>query len=383
MDSDAQIENYATFSEWLIAHLRIDLAPFHPVVPADQAANLAADLAGLSGLAPEAFQQAEADYHQFFCTLLDDMAHNPAAYGLPQEAFLPFLPEYSQPASQAVKQQADCIRARRLKARKAVNSGLDFVYQLGLIGTLDGWELRVDKNALQALVEEKRRVSKLKSFLPAFERCGFAFTDLDGAARVANTKFPHMLPALAGFSRECARNKDFGQYFFRRCDFRLFVGANQPGFDDALRLVPGVVQPGVDETDRLLARLKFKREVMVGAAGEGYRVRYSKKGGQRVYWCRIRTPDLPVFYHHLRWDLGGEVTPRLFERLEARQPGLSERVFAGIKWCLGCYENCQARAQVAWEGQPVACCTEVGWEVGAEDFGTLQTVLNVLEEIGG
>ena len=78
------------------------------------------------------------------------------------------------------------------------------------------------------------------------------------------------------------------------------------------------------------------------------------------------------------------VTSRLFDRLDASLPGLTDRIFDGIKKCGHCYEPCMARVHIAYRGRTQDICQEAGWATIGDspaDFENLRIVLDILDEL--
>jgi len=194
------------------------------------------------------------------------------------------------------------------------------------------------------------------------------------------------MPAeLAVFSQACARVKDYGFYFFRRCDLAVLDGKITPDIDAAVHMVPQPFQSDVAETDRCLMHMRFRREVFVAKIGSGYGLRYSRKSNQVVYWVHILESWHPDLHHHLYWKFKTDLTPRLFNRLEETAPGLGKQVFEGLKACIKCYsEFCMDRTPIEWNGREKIVCKNTGWnKIGYEhsEYERLWIVLGTLNEL--
>jgi hypothetical protein len=351
-----QQETFDTFSRWMLTRLIADLAPC-PQLTA-------------SPLPP------------FFSGLYEDMRANPQAYFIPTEAFVPFIARVTLTPEETAQHEA--LKAARMRVRKGVFAVLEFLFNLGQAGEPAGSDLQLPKATFDKLAADAVKKAKTHSFLEACGRSGLAFSQGEQVV-VSNVLHPGMLAALAPFSQACARVKDFDFYLFRRCDLAVLEGKIAPDFSDALRLVPSPFQVEVAETDARLLGLRFKREIFVDGGDMTYRVRYSKKGDQVVYWLRIQETFQPDLGHYLRWKLDSDLTPRLFQRLEETDPGLADRVFAGLKPCAHCYgEACLARRQVAWRGTIKEVCSEHGWnQIGHSraEYEQLWTVLGVFNQL--
>ena len=131
--------------------------------------------------------------------------------------------------------------------------------------------------------------------------------------------------------------------------------------------------------------MRFKREIFVDGGDMTYRLRYSKKSDQVVYWCRIQETFHADLGHYLRWKLDSDLTPRLFNRLEDIVPGLADQVFQGLKPCAYCFAgNCQDRVLIERGGVAKEVCKGEGWNhIGytRAHYETLWTVLAALNEL--
>jgi hypothetical protein len=351
-------DSFQSIIQWHIWRLGLDLADY---------TNLSlpghSDTAGLT-------------WYRFYQDFLMDLYTIPQAYGISHEQYETYVP--------GDKAQEDRVRASRLRVRKAIEVGyLEFLYQLGQVGEVDGQMLKVARPFFEQLVAEKTKKTKIKHFTEGFSRLGWKF-DVGDNVVVRNLMYPGLLDGLSAFAKECALNSEFGFYFFRRCDLDIFTGKMQPIFNDALRLAPESMQTDLKGTDRLLLENNFKREIFVADAGAGYRLRYSKKHGKIVYWCRVMNSYQSDLNHNLRWEINSVVTPMLFRYLSTNKPDLDERIFKGIKKCAHCYEPCMARAIIKRNGQEIECCQEAGWEIsGASpaDIDDLRTVICILVDL--
>jgi hypothetical protein len=362
---------FQSASQWHAWRLGLDLSEYKEITP--------------PGISPEQAGELQARHralHRYFKDLLTDLFENPQAYGLPDQPFEPFIE--SRLRLQEDKVRKERVMATRLKARKALETGiLDFLYQVGQAAEPGDEILTLDRTFYEKLLGEKVKKSGIKPFGKGYERLGLHFSDGDPVA-VSNTQYPGMLPALAAFAKACAGIKDFGYFFFRRCDLGVLGGKRQPTLEDALRLAPPVLRDEMRKTDTLLAERKYKREILVGDANAGYRLRYNQKNDRVVYWCRFMSWFSPPFHHNLRWEFKSDVTPRLFNRLDEVRPGLADRVFEGNKKCEYDYENCMARVVLERHGISQDFCTEAGWDMIGEtpsELNDLRQVLGVLDEL--
>jgi hypothetical protein len=116
-----------------------------------------------------------------------------------------------------------------------------------------------------------------------------------------------------------------------------------------------------------------------------YRLRYSRKSDQVVYWVRILETFHPDLGHYLRWKLDSDLTRQLFLHLDSIAPGLSDRVYDGLKSCAHCYPgNCLDRVMVKKNGFTKEACKGEGWnKIGfsQEDYEALWIVLSVLNQL--
>jgi hypothetical protein len=223
-----------------------------------------------------------------------------------------------------------------------------------------------------------------RRLLTTLERTGLSFSDGDPVV-VSNRLYPGMPAELARFSQACARVRNYGFYFFRRCDLAVLDGKTTPDIDAAVHMVPQPFQSDVTETDRRLMQMRFRREMFVANIGSGYGLRYSKKNNQVVYWVHILESYHPDLRHHLYWKFRTDLTPRLLNRLEENIPGLGEQVFEGLKACVQCYsEFCMDRTPIEWNGRDKIVCKNTGWNrIGYEHdaYERLWMVLGTLNEL--
>jgi hypothetical protein len=354
MDFDISQTSFDNLGQWHAWRLGLDLAQPRPEANAD-----------------------ELIFQHFLRDFLADLYANPAAYSIPHVAYEPTLP--------GDEAREERLREGRLKVRRASEIGLlDFLYQLGQVGDMNGDSLRVARVFFEQLVAEKVKKVKVKGLPQSFERIGMSFAVGDDV-QMGNARYPGLMEALAAFAKSCAAIPEYGFYFFRRGDFAIYDGKRLPLFEDGLRLLSDELADQVQRADTLLAERKFKRELFTADGGDaGYRMRYLKKKGNIAYWSRIRAWSSLEHDHNLRWDFDSDLTPRLFERLDAAHPGLAGQLFAGIKRCAHCYENCIVRKVITYQGQTQEVCQEVGWQTigeSATDYENLRTVLAALDEL--
>jgi hypothetical protein len=371
MDIQAQPTTFKTVGQWHTWQIILDLAEYHPALPPTLPAGEA-----------EPYQRGQLALYRFFQDLLADLYAHPEAYGVPEEAYVAY-DETPQGKDQALE---DRIRAQRLKVRKVIDLGLlDFLYQVGQAGVVAGQTLQVSRSFYDQLLAEKMKKAKTTAFLQRFAQLGLSIQVGSAAVCFTNALYPGVLAILADFARACAQIKKEGFYYFRRCDLQVLAGKSQPAFEDALHLAPEALRGEVAATDALLRARKFKREILISeAGGAGYRLRYSKKGDQIVYWCRLRNWLNPDLHHNLRWEFGGSLSPRLFVRLDECAPGLSAQVLAGIRKCDHCFENCMAISRLEYQGAFYECCREAGWDqigVGPAEFENLRLVTGLLDDL--
>jgi len=275
-----------------------------------------------------------------------------------------------------------------MRVRKVVFAYLEFLFNTGRTGTpVDtptGGGLRLSRVEFEKLAADTAKKAKCRHCLTALERSGLSFSPGDPLV-VSRSIYPAMPSALATFSQACAQVKDFYFYLFRRCDLAVFDGKTRPDFTDALHPVPQPFKSGVAETDERLRQMRFKREIFVDGGDMTYRLRYSKKSDQVVYWCRILETFHADLAHYLRWKLDSDLTSRLFDRLDETVPGLANHVFTGLKPCAHCYAGyCGDRTQVKWGGVVKEVCKGSGWNrIGSTraDYESLWTVLVALNEL--
>ena len=284
---EPQQASFDTFGRWQLTRLRANLAPSRDVPP--------------------------SPLYRFFTDLYEDMLLNPGAYSIPDEPFVTFFA--LDPLSPEEKARHEALKAARMRVRKAVYGYLEFLFRLGQMGEPAGTDLQLPAQEVATLVADTAKKAKTRHILAALERTGLSFSSGDPMV-VSNPHYPGMPAELATFSRACARVKEFGFYLFCRCDSGVFEGKTKPDFADALHLAPEPFRAQVAETDERLLQMRFKREIFVDGGDLTYRVRYSKRRDQVVYWLRIQETFHADLAHYLRWKLDSDLTPRLL-----RPPG--------------------------------------------------------------
>lgn len=346
---------YDTFACWLLTRLLADLAHTPPGSPSSLPA--------------------------FFKDLYADMLANPQAYAIPPEGFIPFLADESRSPQHTAQHEA--LKAARMRVRKAVFAHIEFLFNLGLSGTPAGERLFVPRVEFDRLTAQAAKKAKSRQVLSALSRGGLVFSAGDPVI-VTNTRFPQVPAALAVFSRACSFSKEHPLYLFQRCDLAALNGKGAPDFSDALNMAPADFRELAAQTDARLAALRFKREIFVDNYDVSYRLRYGKKGDALVFWMYFGEAFQPDLAHFLRWKLDGDLTARLFTRLEHIQPGLSGQIFNQFKACVHCYANCIERTLLTWDGVTREVCHYKCWEdIGyqREDYETLWLVLETFIEV--
>lgn len=326
-------------------------------------------------------QNQSAPLVRFFRGLFEDMLADPGAYSIPDESFVTFLARVTLTPEEAAQHEA--LKAARMRVRKVVFAYLEFLFSLGKASAPCGDDSQIARAAFEKLAAVAVKKAKTRHFLSTLERSGLAFSAGDPLV-VASSAFPGLPAELARFSQACAAVKEFDFYLFRRCDLAVFSGKTAPAFADALHLVPQPFQKEVAETDERLMQMRFKREIFIDGGDMTYRIRYSKKGDQLVYWVRVLETFNTDLDHYLRWKLGSDVTPRLFGHLDITHPGLAGRVFDGLNTCRHCYENCMDRVLVERNGVVKEACKGSGWNnIGYDraDYENLWTVLAALANL--
>jgi hypothetical protein len=355
---DPQQEYFDTFGSWMITRLLRDMAQ-------DQA-------------------QLKSPLRAFLAQFYEDMLANPGDYAIPAELFKNFFARVTLTPDETAQHEA--LKAARMRVRKVVFSYLEFLFELGKSGdTVEATgNLQIPSGEFDRLMSTAVKKSKNRNFLNVFERNGLSFV-LGESVDVSNLIYPGMPAALVRFSQACGRVKEFDFYLFRRCDFAVFEGKTGPTIMDALNLVPMPFQARVAETDTRLLQMKFKREIFVDGGDMTYRLRYSRKSDQVVYWVRILETFHPDLGHYLRWKLDSDLTERLFLYLEGISPGLSDRVYDGLKPCAHCYPgNCMDRVIVKKNGSSKEACKGEGWNrigFSQADYEALWIVLGTLNHL--
>jgi len=353
---DPKQQPFDTFGSWLVTRLLADMASAPDTGP--------------------------TPLYRCINALYSDMLANPASYGIPTEAFVQFIARvFNTPEEES---QHEALKAARMRVRKVVLAYIQFLFHLGQ--SLEHVEetFFLARAEFEKLASAGSKQSKAKLFPKALERCGLTFSTGE-PVHVSNLHYPGMVRELAAFSQACAKVKEFDFYLFRRCDFSVYDGKTGPNFSDAVRIAPADYQKEIIETDECLRRLRYRREIFIDEGDMNYRVRYTKKGELGVYWVRIQETFEPDLLHYLRWNLESNQTNRLFDLLDRTQPGLSHRVFEGLKPCGHCYgDNCMDRKRVEWGGAVKEACQGSGWnDIGYEheDYERLRVVLETLSKV--
>jgi hypothetical protein len=346
-------ELFATYAQRLLTHLLADMA-----------------------------QPVQSPPARLLADLYADMQVCPAAYGLPEEPFVPFVARVELTEAESARHEA--LKAARLKARHAVVAYIQFLFDLAQLAEPAGSDLRLPRAEFERLAAGAARKAKCKGFLAALARCGLAFAPGDPAV-VTYRGDPQLLPALAALGRACAGVKDNALFLFRRADPGVFSGKAGPAIDDALALVPPAYQASAAQTDRRLLALRFKREVWVDDGDVSYSLRYTRKGGLATYIVRIREQFQPELVHHFRWMFETDLTPRLLARLETDCPGLGSELFGALKPCRQCYgAPCMDTRQIEWAGQAKTVCGNTGWKAigfAPADYQRLWAVLEAFATV--
>lgn len=356
--------DFDTFSQWLVWRILIDMADFESVLPQE----------GQDRPWMNCLPEAEAQLYSFMTDLYRDMYEHPEKYHIPEERYENFVRVDTR------KQEA--VRQALLQVKKiVVTCILDFLYEMGRNAEMNEAGLMMETQMYRKLLDEKNKKYKPKSFLAVLEGIGFNIAEGE-TVQIRHVRYPLMLIALSVFSKECAKNKEYGFYFFCKCDFKIFDHKALPSFWDAMKLVPGAYQSEVIAIDEFLIQQRYKREVMISEAWSGYRIRYKKN--QTVCWCRIRNTFHPDLHFQVRWGLDQLTTSRLLLKLDQSKPGLSKQTIDGIYPCERCREHCTARSEVVWKGKMRRMCSENGWSprsLNADDFTHMKLVVTTLSEL--
>lgn len=155
-----------------------------------------------------------------------------ALYERPDQFGLPILPDDSFVPGEPNGTERKAELNRKLKRpRELIGNALAFLMLVGRDGRLEGSELVGGEDAAQSL----KKIRGLRAFLQALSAAGLAVQESAGSVRLADPRFPAMMPALQALAKACAGMEDakLGAVHFARCDFR----ALQPGYQlDALDL---------------------------------------------------------------------------------------------------------------------------------------------------
>jgi hypothetical protein len=356
MDFPLSQKQFQSLGQWQAWRLGIDLAEFAESGTLEQ-------------------RMGQADLHAFFRCLYTALYEHPEAFGAPEKPYEGYR--------ERSKEEEEEHHARNLALRKVIEDGmLEFLYQVGQAGEIDGQKLRLSSVDYDRLLKEKIKKAKTDKFLKGLEEAGLSLIKEKDGEVITSSPYSNLPAALGRFAKACGQNKEFGYTFFRRCDFGVFSGKEKPGIEDALRLVEPETWNEIIQTDTMLRERKYKQAFFTGHVQSGYRLRYSKKGDKIVYWLRVRNWSDLALDHSLRWPLETDLTQRLFAALDATQPGLSEQVFSGIRKCQHCYEPCLARKIVEYVGEKYECCGEACWnQIGTSptDYEILWSVIEAIE----
>lgn len=360
---DIDQSNFASTGQWLVWRLGLDMA-----VPGVTTIGTVPDSASS--------ERAERDLYGFIRDLYADVYASPDAYGVPNFPFYPAL----------IKEtvgDTEVFRKAVLSVRRILCDGIiDFLLQLGLMGHVDGREMTVERAEYERLLEAKQKKCKSLVFLRALdERLGL-HPECTEQVTFKNIKYPAMFQGLSLLGKACASDKKYGEYIFRRCDFRGIAPGYAPELGDALQIIPGPGRADIQAADALLASRGFKREIMVAEVSDGYRIRYSRRADRIVYWLRLRQMCRPTVYHHVRWELG-QSTENLMPIMEAKLPGSARAIIDGLCLCAHCRQTCGSRRTVRWNNLTIQACSEVGW-IGSPDhdgFGMAGELLAALDDL--
>jgi hypothetical protein len=327
-------------------------------------------------------QTTKPPLYAFFTHLYEDMLASPDVYRIPSDPFVAFFTRVTRTPEETAMHEA--LKATSIRVRRPMIANFEFLYDLGLAGGPSGPDLQLPRVEFDRLVSVYAKKTRNRRLLATLERTGLSVSDGDPVV-VSNHLYPGMPAELALLSQACARLKDYGFYFFRRCDLAVLDGKTTPDIQAAVHMAPQPFQNDIAETDRRLMHMRFKREMFVANIGSGYSLRYSKKSNQIVYWVRILESWHPDLSHFLYWKFKTDLTPRLLNRLEQTAPGLGEHVFDGLKACIQCYPGfCMDRTLIEWNGTEKTVCKNTGWNrigYAHDDYERLWMVLDTVNEV--
>jgi hypothetical protein len=180
----------------------------------------------------QAHEAAQRDLHAFFELLYAEMYRRPGLFGLPtaKDAWV-------QEGEPDHKQKL--IEVNRLidRPRKLIDSGLSYLSEIGRVCRLEGEQAWVGGEDYAALLAG----AKVKpAFLQGLECVGLTAELVDGAMRVSNERFPHMLLALKALASACQAvdPPSLGRFHFARCDFRTMEKLYSPDALDLYNVFP-------------------------------------------------------------------------------------------------------------------------------------------------
>lgn len=358
--------DFDTYAQWLVWRLWIDMAKLDVILPQEDQ----------NSTWIECLPEAEIQLHNFLSELYRDMYQHPKKYYIPEENYEGFV--------SASNIEQETVRHAILQVKKAVVTCiLDFLYEVGRNSEINETGLWMAGETYRKLLQEKQKKCKSNSFLTLLEEMGFIIAD-EERIHISHNEYPLMLTSLSLFSKECARNKEYGFYFFCKCDFQVFAQKTKPSFEDAMKLVPEAYQSNVITLDEFLIQQKFKREVLISEAWSGYRIRY-RRNSQMVVWCRVRNTFYPDLLLQLRWKMDQYITSQLLQRLEDREPGFAVKTLEGIHSCEGCRELCSARSELVWNGRTWIVCSENGWtsshSLSVDSFTQMKLLITTFNEV--
>ncbi|QUI21849.1 hypothetical protein HZI73_05845 [Vallitalea pronyensis] len=361
---DKKQDTFNTFAEWYVWGMGTFMSPLYKVVPK---ALVEGDV--------ENFLEAEEDFYHFLKNMFQDMYKQPEKYNLPLEPFI----------------RHDQFSKKRLNVRRVARNGiLDFLFQIGQVGILDGERFMISQGVWYELLLHKNKIIKSKDgFLSIIEQLGF-YVEEGQEVIINHTKYPKMLWALCYFSKACAKDKKNSLRHFCRCDFRLFE--NHPlGFEDVLELLPESLGDEVIHTDRILTTLKYRRKIEY-YDDHGYRIAYSNKAGV-VFYCHVHSYKTKNYHHYMRWVLNTSQTTSLFQQLiEDNQEEIVNYICHHLHRCdpncnpgygASSPESCMARIKVNWDNQLLYTCKDKGCNIGSgpTDFKYLRILLEATKKI--
>ncbi len=355
---------FSSFAQWFIRGITRNLAPTAPA---------------LNGVARDATEKATWEsrlaLQQFASALCADMALHPESYAIPVETY----PDTEQ------------FNKKRLNVARIVNGVIfDYLYALGLKGTVDNGRLELEAAVYEDIVAGKQKKVQIERVNDALSRLGLHITRGKVVA-ISSAVAPGIVLALSDLAKACARFKHQGAYFFRRFDFGVLHPEYRLAMPDVLNGLDAPRRDKVSELDRELLDARYRRKIEP-YQDFGYRLVYSNKAGVACY-VHVNSYFEKPLYAYIRWMLDTEQSRTFFKIMDGEKPGYAQYVFDHICPCdptctpgfgAPSPESCIARILIDYDGQSVYVCKDARWNVYnqvSEDFEFITIVLRAVTQV--